>query len=95
MSITEVATTMRTRFEPVGEFDVDDMEREPQWLVSSSVSKRVPMSSMPVSTSTITDPTHPATNMYSRILMSNTLRLMIWLCYLIGTEFGAGFAKAS
>jgi hypothetical protein len=33
--------------------------------------------------------------MYSRILMSNTLRLMIWLCYLIGTEFGAGFAKAS
>src|ERR1039458_1128949 len=26
VSITEVATTMRTRLEPVGEFDVDDMQ---------------------------------------------------------------------
>jgi len=29
VSMTEVATTMRTRLEPVGEFEVDDMQREP------------------------------------------------------------------
>lgn len=29
VSITEVATTIRTRLLPVGAFDVDDMEQEP------------------------------------------------------------------
>jgi hypothetical protein len=58
VSITEVATTMRTRLLPVGALDVDDMQREPRAGFVLPIHQGSDVFN-PVSTSTTAEPGPP------------------------------------